>query len=43
MKHSGVEICADRLGDALLDEAEQFGFDLVGRTPAIKRRWTEVD
>jgi hypothetical protein len=26
---SGVELCADGLGNALLDKAEQFGFDGV--------------
>jgi hypothetical protein len=26
---SGVEQCAEGLGDALFDEAEQFDFDLV--------------
>jgi hypothetical protein len=25
----GVELCADRVGDVLIDEAEQFGFDVV--------------
>jgi hypothetical protein len=25
----GHELCADALGDALLDEVEQFGFDVV--------------
>jgi hypothetical protein len=28
-RQSGVELCADGLGDALLDKAEQFGFDVV--------------
>ncbi|HTF72146.1 MAG TPA: hypothetical protein VK638_56705, partial [Edaphobacter sp.] len=26
---SGTELCADGVADALLDEAEQFGFDVV--------------